>query len=155
MQTVVLTLFGESYIPEPVVPRRNRETHSVKKKEKTKKNTKEITILQDWIAEKNYYSIGEVADFFKVRTSHIRFWAKEFSMKVRTNKKGDRLFTPDHIQEFRMIYHLVKECGYTLTGAKIKLKEDRKKLKNTLSLKESLLTLRRQLTAIRDKIAES
>ncbi|MFM2135603.1 MAG: hypothetical protein RL021_1003 [Bacteroidota bacterium] len=74
--------------------------------------------------EKLYYSIGEVADMFGVNTSHIRFWSNEFDViRPATNKKGNRLYTRDDIENFRKIYHLVKEKGYTLRGAKTELKE--------------------------------
>ena len=71
--------------------------------------------------EKLFYSIGEVADMFKVNTSLIRFWEKEFDIiKPKKNKKGNRLFTKEDIENFHIIYHLVKERGMTLKGAKMK-----------------------------------
>jgi DNA-binding transcriptional MerR regulator len=76
--------------------------------------------------EKLYYTIGEVAQMFQVNTSHIRFWSKEFDViKPATNKKGNRLYTQADIDNFRKIYHLVKEKGFTLKGAKTELKEQR------------------------------
>lgn len=73
--------------------------------------------------EKLYYSIGEVAEMFKVNTSLIRFWEKEFSIiKPLKNKKGNRLFTPKDIDNFHLIFHLVKEKGMTLKGAQKNLK---------------------------------
>lgn len=68
---------------------------------------------------KLYYSIGEVATMFDVNTSLIRFWEKEFPViKLKKNKKGNRLFTPKDILKIDQIYFLVKEKGYTLEGAK-------------------------------------
>lgn len=76
--------------------------------------------------EKLYYTIGEVAAMFNVNTSHIRFWSKEFDViRPATNKKGNRLYTLSDIENFRKIYHLVKEKGFTLKGAKTELKENR------------------------------
>lgn len=76
--------------------------------------------------EKMYYSISEVADIFGVNTSLIRFWEKEFEViKPKKNKKGNRLFTPTDIDNFHLIYHLVKEKGLTLAGAKKKIKENK------------------------------
>jgi len=73
--------------------------------------------------EKLYYSIGEVAKMFNVNTSLIRFWEKEFDIiKPKKNKKGNRLFTQQDIDNFHIIYHLVKEKGMTLKGAKKKMK---------------------------------
>src|SRR5690606_26784959 len=76
-----------------------------------------FSILHGWQAEKQYYTIGEVSSLFRVNTSHIRFWTKEFRLKVRTTKKGDRLYKPEDIRELATIYHLVKERGFTLAGA--------------------------------------
>ncbi len=77
--------------------------------------------------EKLYYSISEVATMFDVNTSLIRFWEKEFIvLKPTKNKKGNRLFTKEDIENLRTIYHLVKEKGYTLQGAKDQLKGSKK-----------------------------
>src|SRR6185503_11931367 len=74
--------------------------------------------------EKIYYTIGEVAEMFQVNTSHIRFWSNEFDViKPSTNKKGNRLYTQSDIENLRKIYHLVKEKGFTLKGAKVELKK--------------------------------
>ncbi|MEG1573299.1 MAG: MerR family transcriptional regulator [Bacteroidales bacterium] len=74
--------------------------------------------------DKLYYSIGEVAKTFNVNTSLIRFWEKEFDViQPQRNKKGNRLFTHRDMDYFHQIFHLVKEKGYTLQGAKDKLKE--------------------------------
>jgi DNA-binding transcriptional MerR regulator len=70
-----------------------------------------------------FYTIGEVADMFNVNTSLIRFWEKEFDViKPQRNRKGNRLFTPSDVDYFHQIYHLVKEQGFTLQGAKDRLK---------------------------------
>ena len=71
--------------------------------------------------QKIYYSIGEVATMFDVNKSLIRFWEKEFSIiKPKKNRKGNRFFTEKDIENFKIIFHLVKERGYTLQGAKKK-----------------------------------
>lgn len=105
------------------------------------------------VIEKIYYSISEVAEMFQVNASLIRFWEKEFDIiKPHKNKKGNRLFTKQDIDNFHLIFHLVKERGMTLAGAKKKLdtnKEDTlknfeviDKLKN---IKELLLEVRNEL----------
>ena len=77
------------------------------------------------LPEKRYYSIGEVAKAFDVNTSLIRFWEKEFDIiKPKKNAKGDRKFTPEDIKNLQLIFHLVKERGFTLEGAKQKLKKN-------------------------------
>ena len=74
--------------------------------------------------EKMYFTISEVAKQFNVAASLIRFWETEFDiLKPRKTNKGNRLYSKKDIENFRLIYHLVKEKGYTLDGAKKKLKE--------------------------------
>jgi DNA-binding transcriptional MerR regulator len=107
---------------------------------------------EDWKLDKKYYTIGEVAELFKVKTSHIRFWTNEFKLKVRTTRKGDRLFTPEQVRELRAIHHLVKERGFTLNGAKAKLKTQNNKDVETIDLKQSLLELRNKLMIIRNQL---
>jgi DNA-binding transcriptional MerR regulator len=68
--------------------------------------------------EKKYYSIGEVAEMFKVAASLIRYWEGEFDIiRPKKDKKGNRRYTKDDIQKIKYVYHLVKEKGYTLQGA--------------------------------------
>jgi DNA-binding transcriptional MerR regulator len=109
-------------------------------------------IPADWKGDKNYYTIGEVATLFGVKTSHIRFWTNEFAIKVRTTRKGDRLYTPDQVRELRAIYHLVKERGFTLAGAKAKLKAPKSLEVTTVDLKTSLTALRNKLQILRDRL---
>jgi len=83
--------------------------------------------------EKIFYSIGEVAKMFDVNTSHIRFWSKQFDViKPATNKKGNRMYTMVDIENFKVIYHLVKEKGFTLKGAKVEMHAMKKKMKLAL-----------------------
>ncbi|XOD68562.1 MAG: MerR family transcriptional regulator [Flavobacteriales bacterium AspAUS03] len=71
------------------------------------------------LPDKLYYSIGEVAVAFNVNASLIRFWEKEFDILTpKKNKKGNRLFSKKDIEHLSLIYHLVKERGYTLEGAR-------------------------------------
>lgn len=104
--------------------------------------------------DKLYYTIGEVADMFKVNASLIRFWEKEFDIiKPGKNKKGNRLFTKKDIGNFRTIYHLVKEKGFTLQGAKEKLKtggvesvsKNAEVVESLKKLKEFLLEIKKDL----------
>ena len=76
--------------------------------------------------EKLYYTIGEVAKMLDVSTSLVRFWEKEFDIiQPKKNKKGNRLFKPDDVRNLHTIYHLVKERGFTLQGAKTKLSQNK------------------------------
>ena len=97
--------------------------------------------------EKLYYSIGEVARMFDVNTSLIRFWEKEFDIiKPKKNKKGNRLFTKQDIDNFHIIYHLVKENGMTLKGAKKKMKENKEDTEHNFEIVRSLEQIKEMLT---------
>lgn len=76
---------------------------------------------------KKFYRIGEVADFFDVNVSLIRFWEKEFpAIRPKKSKNGRRFYTQKELEKIHLVYHLVKEKGFTLEGAKQKLKEQNK-----------------------------
>lgn len=111
-----------------------------------------IEALPEWELSKNYYTIGEVAKMFDVNISHIRFWTNEFKLKPRTNRKGDRLYSPEIIQELRLIHYLVKVKKHTIKGAIEKLKGQKEVVVNHLSLKDSLVTLRDFLVEVRESL---
>lgn len=109
--------------------------------------------MQINLPDKRYYKIGEVAKAFDVNTSLIRFWENEFDvLKPKKNKKGNRLFTPEDLENLKLIYFLVKEKGFTLDGAKKKLKENpdeivsnHKIIMRLESIKNELLEIKNQL----------
>lgn len=104
---------------------------------------------------KVYYSIGEVAEMFSVNTSLIRFWEKEFSiLRPRKNKKGNRLFTQRDVRYLHMIFHLVKQKGYTLAGAKEALKEDFDAIEEKVVLVSTFTKIRSFLEDIDRQLAE-
>lgn len=103
--------------------------------------------------EKLYYTIGEVADMFKVNTSLIRFWEKEFEIiKPHKNKKGNRLFTPADVENFHLIFHLVKEKGMTLKGAQKKLEENREDTINNFEVVSKLKDIKLALLEMKDNL---
>lgn len=103
--------------------------------------------------EKLFYSIGEVAQMFNVNTSLIRFWEKEFDIiKPKKNKKGNRLFTREDIDNFHIIFHLVKEQGMTLRGAKKKMSENKDDSIHNLEIIQSLHNIRKMLLEIKDEM---
>ncbi|MFL0352026.1 MerR family transcriptional regulator [Xanthomarina sp. GH4-25] len=105
------------------------------------------------LPEKRYYGIGEVAKAFNVNTSLIRFWEKEFDvLKPKKNAKGNRKFTPEDIKNLKFIYHLVKERGFTLDGAKTHLKEEKKKSLNNFEIISKLEDIKTQLTKIKEQL---
>ncbi|MBI9038396.1 MAG: MerR family transcriptional regulator [Bacteroidales bacterium] len=100
--------------------------------------------------EKTYYSIGEVAKMFGVNTSLIRFWENEFDIiKPHKNKKGNRMFTQHDVDNFHIIYHLVKERGFTLQGAKNKLKEKNTDYFENIQLIKTLKNLKAFLLEVK------
>jgi DNA-binding transcriptional MerR regulator len=108
---------------------------------------------KDKKVEKLFYTIGEVADMFNVNASLIRFWEKEFDIiKPKKNKKGNRLFTKEDIDNFHIIYHLVKERGMTLKGAQRKLKDNRDDTVNNLEVIKSLNNIKKMLLDIREEM---
>lgn len=105
------------------------------------------------LPEKRYYAIGEVARAFDVNTSLLRFWEKEFDvLQPKKNAKGNRKFTQTDIKNLELIYHLVKERGFTLEGAKIHLKENRKKTLDNFEIIRKLETVKSELLKIKDQL---
>ncbi len=108
------------------------------------------------MAEKSaklYYSIGEVSKMFDGNTSLIRFWEKEFSiLKPKKNAKGNRLFTQKDVDNLHIIYNLVKERGFTLEGAKKKLKENKSDSINEAEMLKSLKKIRSFLLDLKEEL---
>lgn len=102
---------------------------------------------------KRYYSIGEVAALFEVNASLIRFWEKEFSqLHPKKNQRGKRMFTPKDIDMFKVIFHLVKEQGYTIEGAKRRLKENKEETMNVAAIAGRLGRIKEELIKIKDNL---
>ena len=103
--------------------------------------------------DKRYYSIGEVAKSFDVNASLIRFWDKEFDiLKPKKNAKGNRMFTPEDVKNLKLIYHLVKERGFTLDGARTHLKQGQTKTLDKFEIISKLKTIKLQLTNIKNQL---
>ncbi|MEP2058754.1 MerR family transcriptional regulator [Maribacter litoralis] len=109
--------------------------------------------MQVNLPEKRYYGIGEVARAFGVNASLIRFWEKEFDvLQPKKNAKGNRKFTPQDIKNLQLIYHLVKERGFTLDGAKIHLKEEKQKTLSNFDIIQKLERVKAELNKIKDQL---
>jgi DNA-binding transcriptional MerR regulator len=101
---------------------------------------------------KQYYTMGEVAEMFRVNQSLLRFWEAEFNIiQPKKNKKGDRYFRPIDIKNLHLIYHLLRQRKYTIEGAKDFLKQNKKAdekfmaIKKLEQIKSFLLELKAQL----------
>lgn len=109
--------------------------------------------IKDQELTKLYYSISEVAEMFSVSKSLIRFWEAEFeSLRPHKNSKGDRRFTKQNILQFKVIYELVKERGFTIKGAKQELKDNKEKYENRAKAIETLTKLRGFLVQMKDDL---
>ena len=103
--------------------------------------------------QKRYYTIGEVSRILGVNTSLVRFWEKEFDViNPKKNKKGNRLFDNQDLDNLRLIYHLVKERGFTLKGARAKLKENREDTAKNAEVVQRLKTIRQALAEIKKQL---
>lgn len=107
------------------------------------------------MADKLYYSMGEVAEMFDVNTSLIRHWESQFSiLRPKRNKKGNRLFSPQDVENLKLIYHLVKERGMTLEGAKKALRKapSESGVDRDAELMERLQRIRALLVEVREDL---
>ena len=103
--------------------------------------------------EKIFYTIGEVAKMFKVNTSLIRFWEKEFDiLKPKKNKKRNRLFTKEDLDNLHIIFHLVKERGFKLNGAKKKLKQNKDEVVNSVEMVRVLKNMKSFLVEMKESL---
>ena len=107
------------------------------------------------MADKLFYSMGEVAEMFDVNTSLIRHWESQFSiLRPKRSKKGNRLFSPEDVENLKMIYHLVKERGMTLEGAKKALRKapSESGVDRDAELMERLQRIRALLVEVREDL---
>jgi len=105
------------------------------------------------LAKKLYYPIGEVAVWFNVNTSLIRYWEKEFKqLQPRKTRKGDRLFRAQDIEFLKQIYYLLREKKYSIDGAKTYLKNNKKKAEKDLALLNSLKNIKSFLVSLKESL---
>ena len=104
------------------------------------------------LPEKRYYTIGEVAKAFDVKPSLLRFWENEFeTIKPKKNSKGTRKYSPDNLKQIQFVYHLVKEKGMTLAGAKKQMNQMGNPEAKVLLL-DKLKKIRAELQSIKDQL---
>lgn len=125
--------------PLDVKPKRGRKSYA-----EAYNNVDLVDIPNDeQLKEKLYYSISEVAAWFNVTTSQLRFWEKEFTiLRPRKNRKGDRLFRPEDIQNLKIIHYLLRHRKFSIEGAKDYFKTNKHKTEIGLQLQESLTNLK-------------
>lgn len=136
------TFFGSSQNTSSkikVISKRGRKSY--------KETDVEIALVEvpddEILFQKQYYSMGEVAGWFNVNNSLLRLWENEFDiLKPRKNRKGDRLFRPEDIKNLQLIYYLLRNCKYSMEGAKQYLKDNKKKADLDMRLIASLTKFR-------------
>ena len=102
---------------------------------------------------KRYYTMGEVSELFGVNASQVRFYEKEFEiLQPKKNKKGNRLFTAEDVENLKIIFHLVKEKGFTLQGAKEHLKSNKEVVKENQRVIDSLESLKQFLLEVKEQL---
>ena len=138
-------------LPESLLlpkPKRGRKSYA-----ESKYQPELLSIPEDEILfQKQYYSIGTVAEMFKENTSLIRYWEKEFDiLKPKKNKKGDRYFRPEDVKNLKMIYYLLREKKYSIDGAKDFLKKNKSALEKHEML-ESLQKIKSFLLELKNNL---
>lgn len=110
-------------------------------------------LQEDKPIEKVYYTIGEVAAMFNLTVSNIRFWETEFDILMpKKNARGDRFFTKKDIENLRLIHYLLKERGYTISGAKKKLKESKDDIRDRIDMVKSLEKIKSFLVEMKTEL---
>jgi|GEM_PF-106384 len=141
---------NKSPFPAPIVKPKKEKVKKLPQK-RGRKSFKEIDAEVDLIEipedeilfQKQYYPISEVAKWFRVNTSLLRFWENEFDvLKPRKNRKGDRLFRPEDVKNLQLIYQLLRQRKYTIEGAKEYIKTNKKKADLQLQLTTTLQKFR-------------
>jgi DNA-binding transcriptional MerR regulator len=147
---ITVKIKNASPFPAPLVKEKKEKVKKPVQK-RGRKSFKEIDAEVDLIEipedeilfQKQYYPISEVAKWFRVNTSLLRFWENEFDvLKPRKNRKGDRLFRPEDVKNLQLIYHLLRQRKYTIEGAKEYIKTNKKKADIQLQLTNTLQKFR-------------
>ena len=135
-----------AYVNRNILHKRGRKAFADMDQEIDKINVPDATAL----TKKLYYPIGEVAGWFNVNTSLIRYWEKEFKqLQPRKTRKGDRLFRAQDIEFLKQIYYLLREKKYSIDGAKTYLKNNKEKANKDLSLLTNLKDIRNFLVSLK------
>src|ERR1035438_3523063 len=115
------------------------------------KKEKEEDFTDDYKITKLFWSITELADMFNINASLLRLWERQFEIlrPRRINSRGDRKYNKEDIEHFKLIYHLVREKGYSIPGAQAKLKEMKSDPVNNEQVVLTLLSVREFLVNLR------
>jgi len=102
---------------------------------------------------KMYYTMGEVSAMFDVNQSLLRYYEREFDiLQPKKNKKGNRYFTPEDVENLKIIFHLIRDKGYTLAGAKEHLKNNIGDTKDNQNVINALENLKKFLLEVKEQL---
>ena len=102
-----------------------------------------------------YYTIGDVAEYFGVNESTLRYWEDELDIITpRSSSRGVRFYNQEDIDNVRLVYYLLKEKGLTLAGAKKQLRENRSGVIRSNEIISRLKSVREELCGIRNELAK-
>lgn len=158
---VIATPITESIDDLPLVSRAPMHLNTGSKQKRGRKSFASMDGEMDKIKvpateilkQRLYYPIGEVANWFNVNTSLIRYWEKEFKqLKPRKTRKGDRLFTYQDIEYLKQIYFLLREKKYSIDGAKTYLKNNKEKASKDIQMLSSLQNIKRFLQNLKESL---
>jgi DNA-binding transcriptional MerR regulator len=148
--TVEPTYEEPVYVEEPAYVERPRQPRVTIEKIAGKRGRKsyseidtEIDLIEipdeKVLSQKLYYTISEVASWFKVNTSLLRYWENEFDiLKPRKTRKGDRLFRVEDIKNLQIIYFLLRQKKYSIEGARTYLKQNKSQADTQAQLVQTL-----------------
>lgn len=149
---------------DPVVKTTVKASNKIKEAGKRgRKSFKEMDAVADLIEipteevlkQKLYYSISEVASWFKVNTSLLRYWENEFDiLQPRKTRKGDRLFRVEDIKNLQLIYLLLRQRKFSIEGAKSYLKNNKNKVDTETQLVQSLNKFKQFLLELKSSLSD-
>jgi DNA-binding transcriptional MerR regulator len=158
---ITVKIKNKSPFPAPITNEKKEKVKKVPQK-RGRKSFREIDAEVDLIEipedeilfKKQYYPISEVAKWFRVNTSLLRFWENEFDvLKPRKNRKGDRLFRPEDVKNLQLIYQLLRQKKYTIEGAKEYIKTNKRKADIQLQLTNTLQKFRSFLLDLKTNLS--
>jgi DNA-binding transcriptional MerR regulator len=108
-------------------------------------------VLEPQTETKHYYHISEAAKMLNMTVPNLRFWESQFDiLKPKKNKRGDRYFTRQDLEYLKVIHHLLKEKGYTIEGARKKLKQNPHDMIDKVAVIEKLKEMRGFLASLKE-----
>jgi DNA-binding transcriptional MerR regulator len=115
--------------------------------------------MDEPIAKKAYYSIGEVCDLTGLKAHVLRYWETQFELLHPTkNRAGNRVFRPKEIELILLVKHLLYEQKFTIDGARQKLLDMRKggeilAVSRDMVDREFLASMKQELKQVKEVLA--